>query len=339
MHKVADWQLARVKDRYTTDWTMAALYAGFMAASDATGDPSYRKAMKTMGKSLHWQLGPRFNHADDIVVGQTYLELYTRDHDPAMIAEVRERLDKISAMPTSLSSPSSSPSSPPLWWWCDALFMAPPVWTHLYRITGNRSYLDFMDREWWTTSALLYDSQQHLYSRDASFLNKTEANGKKLFWSRGNGWVLAGLARVLEDMPQDYPGRAKFVTQYKEMAAAIIALQGDDGLWRPGLLNASAYPLPETSGSAFYVYAMAWGVNHGLLDSATYTPVIAKAWKGLISHIYSDGRLGCVQPVGAAPDEYKATSSYTFGVGAFLFAGSEVSRLSHPPHLHTKNNS
>lgn len=318
--KVADWQLARVQGHYNTDWTLGALYAGFMAASDATGNPRYRRAMKAMGKTLHWQLGPRFNHADDTVIGQTYLELYLRDHDPVMIAALREQFDRAIKVPPDPSKP--------VWWWCDALFMAPPAWARLYKVTGNRAYLDHMNREWWTTSSLLYDSQQHLYSRDATFLNKTEANGKKLFWSRGNGWVLAGLVRVLQYMPEDYPDRPKFVVQYKEMAAAIAALQGEDGLWRPGLLNAGAYPLPETSGSAFYTYAFAWGVNQGMLESSVYTPVIARAWKGLISHIYSDGRLGCVQPVGAAPDQYKPSSSYTFGVGAFLLAGSEVRKLS-----------
>ena len=218
-----------------------------------------------------------------------------------MIATVREQFDRAVKI-----APNDKDI---LWWWCDALFMAPPAWARLYKVTGSRVYLDYMNREWWTTSSRLYDSREHLYSRDASYLSKTEANGKKLFWSRGNGWVLAGLVRVLEFMPEDYPDRPKFVTQYQEMTAAIASLQGDDGLWRPGLLNAGAYPLPETSGSAFYTFALAWGVNHGMLESSSYTPVIARAWKGLISHIYSDGRLGCIQPVGAAPDQYKPSSS------------------------------
>ena len=320
MRKVADWQLARVRGHYNTDWTMGALYTGFMAASAATGNSKYRKAMKEMGKSLHWQLGPRFNHADDNVIAQTYLELYMRHNDPVMIAAVRDQFDRALKIPPN--------DKDILWWWCDALFMAPPAWARLYKVTGNRTYLDYMNREWWTTSARLYDSREHLYSRDATYLKRTEANGRKLFWSRGNGWVLAGLVRVLEYMPEDYPDRPRFVTEYNEMAAAIAGLQGSDGLWRPGLLNASAYSLPEVSGSGFYTYALAWGVNHGILDSSTYTPVIARAWKGLISHIYSDGRMGCIQSVGAAPDQYKPSSSYTFGVGAFLLAGSEVNRLS-----------
>jgi rhamnogalacturonyl hydrolase YesR len=215
----------------------------------------------------------------------------------------------------------------PLWWWCDALFMAPPVLAKLSSITGDRKYLDFMDHEWGITSGLLYDPKMHLFYRDATFLGKHEANGSGLFWSRGNGWVMAGLALVLTDMPADYPGRAKYENQLREMAAEIASLQGSDGLWRPGLLDAAAYPLPEDSGSAFYVYALAWGVDHGLLDRKRNLPVIEKGWAGLIAHIYADGRIGCVQPIGAAPGDYTATASYVFGTGAFLLAGSEVDRL------------
>jgi unsaturated rhamnogalacturonyl hydrolase len=134
---------------------------------------------------------------------------------------------------------------------------------------------------------------------------------------------------VLAEMPQDYPGRAKYVDQFKEMAEEIASLQGSDGLWRPGLLDPAAYPLPENSGSAFFAYGFAYGINSGILPRAKYLPVVQKAWEGLLSHIYQDGRLGSIQPVGAAPGDYTAASSYVFGTGAFLLAGSEVYRLAH----------
>jgi unsaturated rhamnogalacturonyl hydrolase len=321
--KVADWQLQRAEPDFDQDWTYAALYAGFMAVPDAAGGRKYREAMLRMGKKFDWQPGPRPAHADDLAIGQTYLELYQRLHDPAMLAPIRARMDAVMELPdTQFPDPKK-----PLWWWCDALFMAPPVLAKLSTITGDRKYLDFMDREWGITSNLLYDPKAHLYYRDATFLGKHEANGSGLFWSRGNGWVMAGLARVLAQMPPDYPTRAKYITQLKEMAAEIASLQGSDGLWRPGLLDAAAYPLPEVSGSAFFVYALAYGVNTGILDRATYLPVIEKAWSGLVAHIYEDGRLGCIQPIGAAPGDYTATASYVFGTGAFMLAGSEVDRL------------
>jgi len=321
IRKVADWQLNRAEAHFDQDWTFAALYAGFMAVPDAAGGKKYREAMVRMGRKFNWQPGPRLAHADDQAIGQAYLDLYRRLHDPAMLTPIRQRMDAVLALP------DSTDPQRPLWWWCDALFMAPPVLAKLSTITGDRKYLDFMDRQWGITSSLLYDSNTHLFFRDASFLRKHEANGKGLFWSRGNGWVMAALVRVLSEMPADYPSRPKYIAQFRQMAQEIASLQGKDGLWRPGLLDADAYPLPETSGSAFYVYALAYGVNTGILDAKQYRPVIEKAWAGLLSHIYQDGRLGSVQPIGAAPGDYTATSSYVFGTGAFLLAGSEVYRL------------
>jgi rhamnogalacturonyl hydrolase YesR len=323
MREVGDWELERSQPYFSQDWTFAALYAGFMAAAKTLPEPRYEGAMLEVGNKFDWKLGPRLIHADDQAIGQTYLELYGDHHEARMIAPTRNQFDALLKTLDDLEKP--------VWWWCDALFMAPPVWARLYRATGEKSYLDYMDREWWITSNLLYDPQEHLFFRDASYLQKHEANGKKLFWSRGNGWVMAGLARVLEEMPENYPTRPKYVEQYRQMAARVASLQGADGLWRSGLLDANAYPLPEVSGSAFFVYSLAWGVNHDILDRATYLPVVQKGWKGLVSHIYVDGRLGSIQPIGAAPGDFKPSSSYVYGVGAFLLAGSEVDRLAQRP--------
>jgi unsaturated rhamnogalacturonyl hydrolase len=320
LRKVADWQLNRVEGRYTQEWTLAALYAGFMAVPQSVHRNAYQKAMLNMGKQFHWELGARPGHADDHAIGQTYLELYEKRHDPAMLSPTLVSMDK-------LLQRADDPQKP-LWWWCDALFMAPPVLADLSKITGDRKYLDYMNREWWITSNLLYDPQLHLYSRDATFLDKHEANGSKLFWSRGNGWVMAGLVRVLETMPADYPDRSKYIAQFQQMAKALADIQGPDGLWTPGLLDPSAYKLPEVSGSAFNTYAIAWGVRNKILDPEQYLPVVQRAWAGLLKHIYQDGRLGSIQPIGGAPGQFTATSSYVFGVGAFLLAGSEVYGLS-----------
>jgi unsaturated rhamnogalacturonyl hydrolase len=319
MQKVGDWELARSRVYFSQDWTFAALYSGFMAAARALPETRYEDAMLQVGNKFDWKLGPRLAHADDQAIGQTYLGLYRDYHEARMIRPTREQLDALMKAP-------DDPQKP-VWWWCDALFMAPPVWARLYRATGDKSYLEYMDRQWWITSNLLYDPQEHLYFRDASYLQKHEANGKKLLWSRGNGWVMAGLARVLEEMPDEYPTRHKYIEQYKQMSARIASLQGPDGLWRPGLLDADAYPLPEVSGSAFFVYSLAWGIDHHILDRGTYLPVVQMGWKGLVSHIYVDGRLGCIQPIGAAPGDFKPSSSYVYGTGAFLLAGSEVKRL------------
>jgi rhamnogalacturonyl hydrolase YesR len=323
MRLVAEWQLSRMPRTAQYDWTWAALYDGFVAVPHDVNGDKYRRAMLQVGDALEWQPGPRAMHADDQAVGQMFLEQYFIHKDPRMMAAMRARLDAEMAAPD-----PSDPTNPqrPLWWWCDALFMAPPVYADMAKATGDTRYLDFMDREWQITTNLLYDRSKHLYSRDATFLDKHEKNGEKIFWSRGNGWVMGGIVRVLKVLPIDSPLRPKYVELLKEMAAEMVSIQGSDGLWRPGLLDAGSYPLPEISGSAFITYALAYGVNEGILDHATYWPAVEKAWAGMLNHVYADGRLGCIQPVGAAPGAYTETSSYVYGVGAWLLAGSEIYR-------------
>lgn len=319
IQRVADWQLERAQAGFDQDWTFAALYTGFMAVPASANGKKYQDAMLIMGKKYAWQLGPRLTHADDHAIGQTYLDLYFRDHDPAIMAPTRERIDALMRLPDDANEP--------LWWWCDSLFMAPPVLVKLSKATGDRRYLDYMDHEWWITSGQLYSRPDHLYFRDKSFFTAREHNGSKVFWARGNGWVFAGLARVLAEMPANYPSRPKYVAQFKEMAEKIASLQGLDGLWRPGLLNEAGYLLPENSGSAFFTFGFAYGINTGILDPKKYKPVVRRAWQGLLSHVYEDGRLGCIQPIGAAPGAFSETSSYVYGTGAFLLAGSEVYKL------------
>ncbi len=319
MRKVADWQLRNAESRFNRDWTFAALYDGLLAASRATGDPRYHDAVRSFAEKTGWNLGPRFAHADDEAVAQSYLELYFENPAPERIAAIKTEADRLLERP---DDPAKE-----LWWWCDALFMAPPALARLSKATGDARYLDYMDREWWLTSGRLYDPAAHLYSRDASFLQQREKSGAKLFWSRGNGWVLAGLARVLPYMPSDYRSRPRYIAQFREMAKAVAAIQGRDGLWRSGLLDPDAYEHPEVSGSAFFTFALAWGINADLLDRVTYKPVVARAWKGMLAHVYADGRLGSIQKVGAAPGELSPGGSYVYGVGAFLLAGEQLDKL------------
>jgi rhamnogalacturonyl hydrolase YesR len=318
MKLVADWQLTRQPAEPQDDWTWAALYAGFMGVPDAVAGDKYKKAMQGVADKLEWQPGARVEHADDQAVGQMYMEQFFLHKDAKMMGPMKARLDQEIATP-------DDPAKP-LWWWSDALFMAPPVFADMAKATGDTKYLDFMDREWKITTDLLYEKNKHLYSRDASYLDKHEKNGEKLFWSRGNGWVMGGIVRVLQQLPKNSPLRPKYVVLLREMAAESLTIQGKDGLWRPGLLDADAYPLPEISGSAFITYALAYGVNEKILDKKTYGPAVEKAWAGMLTHVYADGRLGAIQPVGAAPGAYTETTSYNYGVGAFLLAGSEIYR-------------
>ena len=325
MRKVADWELNRAQPYFGDIWTWSVLYTGFIAASEATGDAKYNDAMLAMANQFHWKLRSELPSADDQSLGQTYMELYFQKKDPVRIADTQAKLDGLIAA-------ESKPAARIPWWWCDALFMAPPVWVRMYAATHDKKYLDYMNREWWKTSDLLYDNKEHLYFRDASYLSKTEPNGQKMFWSRGNGWVMAGIVRVLQYLPANDPMRARYIEQFKEMATRVASIQGEDGLWRSGLLDPDYYVLPENSGSALFTYAFAYGVNQGILPRKQYQPVVERAWKGLLSHIYADGRLGCLQQTGAAPAFYKPTASYNYGIGGFLLAGAEIDRMAKERH-------
>jgi len=324
MVKVADWELVHAEANFNQQWTFAPLYDGLLATSKTTGDAKYHDAVLRFAERSDWKLlDTRFPHADDEALAHAYLDLYLEtpksSRQAARIANTQAIVDRLIAR-------ADDPEKL-LWWWSDALFMSPPVLTRMYLATGDRKYLDFMDHEWWLTAASLYDSQEHLYFRDSRFFAKKEANGKKLFWGRGNGWVMGALVQVLQSMPEDYPSRPRYMRQFREMAAAVAKAQGTDGLWRSGMLDAGAYDLPENSGSGFFTYALAYGINQHILDRKTYLPVVQRSWAGLLAHIYADGRLGSIQPIGAQPGQFKASSSYVYGVGGFLLAGSEMHRL------------
>ena len=332
MRNVADWELERAQPYFDDTWTWATLYDGFMAATPALHDPKYQNAMEAMAESFHWQLRSAVPIADDQAVAQTYLQLDLLHPAPEKTAPTQSALDRLLS---GQNAPVPKNQAQIPWWWCDALFMAPPVWSRMYAVTHQPKYLAYLDQHWWQTSDLLYDQTRHLYFRDQTYLHKTDARGNPIFWSRGNGWVMAGLARTLDYMPTNEPDRARYENQLRQMAAAIVPLQDPkSGLWHSDLLDAQDYPQPETSGSALITFALAWGVNRGLLSRAEYQPAIAKAWSGLVQQIYADGRLGNIQQTGAGPAHYLPGSSYNYGIGAFLLAGAQVRQLAEHSPLH-----
>jgi rhamnogalacturonyl hydrolase YesR len=325
MRKVADWELARVQAQSPSRaWDFGTLDIGFMAASRTLHDPRYSQYVASVGDRFGWKLERTPYPAFDFAIAQAFLEVYRSSHKEEQLAPLRRQFDDAVAL---LNDPEK-----PAWNWCDELFMAPPAGAALSDVTSDPTYDEYVDREWGKTEKLLYDQQKHLFSRDVSYRNKREKNGEKIFWSRGNGWVMAGLVRVLATLPSDDPLRPHYIELLRQMAKAVAAVQGSDGLWRPGLLDAASYPLPEISGSAFFTYAIAWGIDHRMLDAETYLPVVERAWSGMLTHVYKDGRLGSIQPIGEAPAEYQPGSSYDFGVGAFLLAGSELDVLSERKH-------
>lgn len=320
MKLVADWQMKQSEGKWNQDWTYAPLYLGLLAASESTGDKRYSDLVLEQSKQFQWKLwNTRPLHADDEAIAQAYEWLWKDKQEEVRIADARDTFDR-------LVEYKDKPEKE-LWWWADSLYMAPAGLVTMSRITGDPKYTAAMDREWTRTQTHFYNTDDHLFTRDATTIATKEANGKPIYWARGNGWVLAGTANVLRALPAHDPLRPKYEKLFREMAERIAGLQMSDGLWRTGLLDQEAYALPETSASGFFTYALAWGVNSGELDAKTYTPVIQRAWAGLLKHVYADGRLGCVQPIGLAPGKFTESASYVYGTGAFLLAGSEIDRM------------
>ncbi len=328
MLSVATWQLVNPKHKLH-DWTNGAFYAGVFAAYETTRSPELMAALMEVGEKNEWKPGPRFDHADDFVINQTYLDLYRIRKDKKMLQPTIDGAERLKK-----ETGSEVAKHGITWWWCDALFMAPPTLAKLAAITGDKSYLDLNDRLFQETYDRLYDKEERLYARDASYLinekgeGKREANGRKIFWSRGNGWVAGGLARLLSELPKKHPKREFYLRQYKEMMDRIASLQQPDGLWRSSLLDPDSYPGGEASGTGFHLYAMAWGLNNKILPRDRFLPVIRKGWPALNSLVHENGMVGWTQPIGADPRRnFNADSWEVYGAGAFLLAGSEIAKL------------
>lgn len=334
MKRVADWQIDSIRNRGwrhpERDWTNGALYAGMLRFAATDQDSMrYYGWMREIGDKFGWKLqqGRARYFADNYCVGQMYCGMSEIFHDPSMVSDLALLADSLIARPHTESLEWKNNINLREWAWCDALFMGPPSLAMLAHVTGQRKYMDLVDSLWWKTSAYLYDPAEHLYFRDGSFLDKKEKNGKKMFWARGNGWVVGGLVRVLENMPPDYPDRGRWLSLYKDMMARIAGLQQPDGSWHASLLDPASYPIPETSGTTFYCYAIAWGIHHGLLDAKKYSPVAWKAWQALTKCVFPNGMLGYVQRIGGAPGKVSPEDTEVYAVGAFLLAGSEMMQL------------
>ncbi|AWW28865.1 glycoside hydrolase family 88 protein [Echinicola strongylocentroti] len=319
-----------------TDWTNGAYYTGVARAHAATGDQFFMAALKNMGYQNSWDTFERREHADDIAISYSYLYVDKAEGRKGLVdlAPTKAFLDEHLFMDNKWKNAKNGDEVKNiLWWWCDALFMAPPVINLYAKHTGDQKYLDAMHKYYKETYDKLYDQDEHLFARDARFIWKgsekdiNEPNGKKVFWSRGNGWVIGGLALILEDMPEDYDHRDFYEGLFVQMAERIVELQHKDGLWRTSLLSPASYDHGEVSGSGFFTYALTWGINNGYLEKDTYLPAVKKAWKALTKCQHDDGMVGWVQNIGASPEPASVDSWQNFGTGAFLLAGSEILKL------------
>ncbi|MDP4270651.1 MAG: glycoside hydrolase family 88 protein [Bacteroidota bacterium] len=337
INKVNNYWQTNHSDPGNPFWDNAAYHTGNMEAYFVTGNETFRQYSEKWAEQNKWKGAtgddksqwkysygekPEFVlFGDWQICFQSYIDLYNLAPDPNKIARARE------VMEYEMSTPNYD-----YWWWVDGLYMVMPVMTKLYKVTGNEMYLDKLTEYYTYAKSIMYDPKTKLFYRDARYTypKHKSVNGKKDFWARGDGWLFAGLAKVLKDLPVDYKNRALFEKQFKAMAKTIIKSQQKEGYWTRSMLDPNHAPGYETSGTAFFTYGLLWGINNGYLKQKTYLPAAMKGWKYLTTTaLQPDGKIGYIQPIGdrAIPGQVvDANSTANFGVGAFLLAASEMVR-------------
>lgn len=327
-------------------WDHAAYHTGNMEAYKLLGNEAWADYSRRWAEHNQWQ-GARekdpakwkyknYGEGQDYVLFgdwqicfQTYMDLYwvtnaqgASARNERMVQRAREVMGHV-----------ASGGAHDYWWWADALYMVMPVMTKMYKLTGDPVYLDKLYENVLYADSIMLDEATGLYFRDGKYVypKHKSVNGKKDFWARGDGWVLAGLAKVLQDMPQSYRHYDFFLKKFQRLASAVTACQQKQGYWTRSMFDPAHAPGPETSGTAFFTYGLLWGLNSGVLPSAKpYTKAVERAWKYLTkTALQADGRVGYVQPIGekAIPGQVvDQNSQANFGVGAFLLASCEYYR-------------
>ncbi|MBE9460478.1 glycoside hydrolase family 88 protein [Dyadobacter subterraneus] len=319
------------RERPSNIWTRAVYYEGLMALYQIDPQKSYYDYAVSWGENHKWGLrnGIQTRNGDDQCCGQTYIDLYLIDKKEERIKDIKASIDLMVA--------SEKVSD---WTWIDALQMAMPVYAKLGTIYKDDRYFEKMYALYIHTKTKeggngLYNPEEKLWWRDKDFLPpyKTPA-GKNCYWSRGNGWIVAALVRVLEIMPKDAPHRAEYQTMLLDMLAALLPLQRTDGYWNVSLTDQTDFGGKEVSGTSLFIYGMAWAINNGLVKAKTYNAAIVKAWNAMQTEcLHPDGFLGFVQGTGKEPKDgqpvtYDSKPDFEdYGLGCFLLAGTEIYKM------------
>lgn len=343
-NRAANWQLANLDNlesyiRYISretpnprGWVKGTFFLGLADYADVTGQSGYYDSLGAIANREEWKLGNRLYHADDHLVGLVYFKLKEKGVQGANLTPTKTSFDTILADPpkTQMMHPDKEgdPGCAKRWCWSDALFMAPATWWKASDVFGNGAYADYAHSEFKVTTDLLFDQDVGLYYRDSRFFDRRGADGEKLFWSRGNGWVYGGLVNILRIMPKDDPRRGYYLDLFRKMSDRLVKIQSPNGMWRASLLASSATP-PETSGTSFFVYGLAWGLNEGVLSGDAYEGAVDAGWRALVSNVDAEGRLGYVQQVGDRPEGVQPDDYQLYGVGAFLLAAGQILQFEH----------
>ncbi|PSU43020.1 glycosyl hydrolase family 88 [Photobacterium frigidiphilum] len=307
-----------------TDWERGVFWSCTSAAWLATDDNEYLDGVMNYALHTGFRAGPNARFADDHICCQAYLDMYPVVDQPEALEPTIKALDIM------IDSPELGRKD---WWWCDSLFMAPPAFAALSKQTGDAKYLEYMNTAYWDSVDHLLDPETGLFYRDYRYIpdgsgsELRETNGNKVFWSRGIGWVLASVPRLMARMPEDYPERSRYLELFNNLASEVIQYQQADGFWRTSLLDPESFPAPESSATSLFCYGLAWGINNGQLDRDIYLPVVEKAWQALQGCIHDNGMIGWVQLPAFNPRDVKFEHNIDYGAGAFMLAATEVAHL------------
>jgi rhamnogalacturonyl hydrolase YesR len=313
------------------NWERSTWYTGVMAAWKSTQNPAFLDQALAWGRQQEWQVGTEPDGANRLFCVETWTEIYLVKRNRAMIEPAKKWL----ATPDPLS-----PAGAKQWYvdhydrsektknfvYVDSLYGAPAL-AMLSQATGDNRYIDIMNVFFDDVAGQLLDPQSGLYYRDPRFIGQRTANGKKILWSRGNGWAFAGVARVLEYLPRNHPSRKHYLAVFRRQAAELVKRQRADGLWRVNLDDPDQFPNPETSGTGFFCFGLAWGINHRVLNRPAYLSAVEKAWAGLTQSLSPEGKVLWGQQVDDEPHLVERESSHEYVTGTFLLAGSEVYKL------------
>ena len=321
LHKVNDYQQNHTGWTDDRNWERATYYTGVMAFYNATRDEEILNQAISWADSHNWKVGNELMFpANRFTCVQSYLEIFFHTGDTTQIEKAKAYMDSeiVQTEPAYLRG----------WYYIDALYVGPPAFVMMSNATGENKYNNYINPVFWEIADQLYEEDAGLFYRDSKArFNEKSKNGKKILWSRGNGWVMAVLPRMMIYLPKNDPYYQKYQDLLLSMAATLKERQGEDGFWRGNLDDPDEYPLPESSGTAFFTYAIAWGIKNGILDSIIYKPVVQKAWKGLCNVVDEEGKVGWGQKVGRGPGNVKEDDTGEYVSGAFLLAGSEILKL------------
>ena len=339
------------KVRPSSLWTRAVYYEGLMALHAI--DPQQRYIDYAMRWANFHQWTPRNGvntcDADDQCCGQTYVDLlpYTGKSYQELLGNVIANLDHQMVTPNTkkqVSTPKAKTQVNSLygWWtWIDAIQMAMPLYMQVSQLTGDTRYRDHAMKMYrWTRNECgggLFNTKSGLWWRDADYVPPyKEKDGNDCYWSRGNGWVYAALVRCMNQLPKKSKAYKELKKDFLLMSAGLLKCQHEDGFWHASLVSDADYPTPEMTGTALFLYGMAWGIQQGLLKENTYRPACDKAWQALASCVHSDGFLGWNQGTGKDPSAGQPVTFTSvpdfedYGTGCFLLGASEYYKLTRP---------